>query len=478
VRLSQSRHLPQRHILLPIVLCASVLLLAYFLGKRPSMMIVGALIGIGAAFVILQRPALSPLVLIVAGLAVPMGIGTGTEVRLGSAAFAVPALVLIWLLDSLRQRKLNLPSSATSLPLLLFLLMGIISLLIGTALWDPMVPRPGNLLLVQLAQWAIFAFSGIAFWLMAGWGQNEGWLRRITLGYLLIGGILTAIWASPARPLVLRLLAVEPGYPPLLVLTGALAAAELLYDRQLSTRWRWFLAAVLIAVIYQTFVGQRESVSTLVGVLAAGGVLTWLRFPRLRWAIVVLIIAFALSGILFPAAWEFAGGDSEWQASGGSRLVLAGRVIEETMRNPITGLGPAAYRAYARIKPLPYQNAYWREPLVSAHNNWVDLFSHVGLAGLGLFVWFMVEVARLGFRLRKRTTGFALGYTHAMLAVWTAMMVMMAFGDWFLPFVYNLGFPAFQGSVLVWLFLGGLVALKNMGEGETRGQGERETGER
>lgn len=132
------------------------------------------------------------------------------------------------------------------------------------------------------------------------------------------------------------------------------------------------------------------------------------------------------------------------------------------MRNPITGLGPAAYRPYTRTKPLPYGTAYWIEPQISSHNNYVDLFSHVGLLGSGLFLWFMIEVARLGMRLRRSTTGFALGYTNAMLATWIGILPMMAFGDWFLPFIYNLGFPAFQGSVLVWMFLGGLVALDNM----------------
>ena len=43
-------------------------------------------------------------------------------------------------------------------------------------------------------------------------------------------------------------------------------------------------------------------------------------------------------------------------------MALIGRVIEVTMRNPITGLGPAAYRSYARMTPLPYQRAYWLEP--------------------------------------------------------------------------------------------------------------------
>ncbi|MCA9989204.1 MAG: hypothetical protein KDE59_33090, partial [Anaerolineales bacterium] len=47
------------------------------------------------------------------------------------------------------------------------------------------------------------------------------------------------------------------------------------------------------------------------------------------------------------------------------------------------------------------------------------------------------------------------------LATWAGIMVVMLLLDWFLPFVYNVGFPGFQASVLVWLFLGGLVAIEN-----------------
>ena len=49
-----------------------------------------------------------------------------------------------------------------------------------------------------------------------------------------------------------------------------------------------------------------------------------------------------------------------------------------------------------------------------------------------------------------------------MLAVGAGALVVMVFADWLLPFVYNIGFPGFQASVLVWLFMGGLVALENM----------------
>jgi hypothetical protein len=92
----------------------------------------------------------------------------------------------------------------------------------------------------------------------------------------------------------------------------------------------------------------------------------------------------------------------------------------------------------------------------------VDLFSHAGLLGLSLFMWFAVEVLLLGFRLRPRfTNGFESGLINGMLAAWAGSLVLMLFADWILPFVYNIGFQGFQASVLVWLLLGGLVALEN-----------------
>lgn len=43
-----------------------------------------------------------------------------------------------------------------------------------------------------------------------------------------------------------------------------------------------------------------------------------------------------------------------------------------------------------------------------------------------------------------------------------ASLAIMMPADWILPFVYSIDFGGFQASVLVWLFLGGKVALHNM----------------
>jgi hypothetical protein len=188
-----------------------------------------------------------------------------------------------------------------------------------------------------------------------------------------------------------------------------------------------------------------------------------LRYPRLRWPAIVVLVALASTGLLSSTLYEFAGGDLEWERSGGSRLVLIGRVLEVSMRNPVTGLGPAAYRLYAATKPLKYGLAFWANPVFSSHNNYVDLFAHSGILGLALFSWFVGEVARTGLRLRARfRRGFAAGYVNGMLAAGAGALILMLFADWILPFVYNIGFSGFQASVLIWLFMGALLALEHM----------------
>ncbi len=124
----------------------------------------------------------------------------------------------------------------------------------------------------------------------------------------------------------------------------------------------------------------------------------------------------------------------------------------------------AAYRPMA-LSNSPVCNALWWEPRISSHNNYVDLFAHFGIVGLAIFIWFAIEVARLGLKLHARfTSGFAAGYVNAMLAAGASSLVIMLLADWILPFVYNIGFGGFQASVLMWLFMGGLVTLDNAGE--------------
>jgi hypothetical protein len=450
--------------LLTAAIALAVLALAFLLGQRASMLWLGLIAAAMAAAVLLARPALGLFALVAAALALPLEIGTGTDVRLNPVTLLVPAMATLWVLDMVRRRDVRFVASPVNLPLLLFLAANLLSLLIGRATWDPFVPTKGNFLLVQLAQWAMFLFAALAFWLTANLAQDERTLWRLTAFFLLLAGSVALLRLVPGvNALVGRFTTAAFIRAPLWVLLAALAGGQLLWNRRLSLAWRAFLVGVLLAALAYAFVEQRDAVSNWVGIAAALAVLAWLRFPRLRWPLVTLVVVLILVGILFPAVYQFAGGDQEWAESGGSRLVLIQRVVEVTLRNPLTGLGPAAYRPYANMKPLLYQRAYWVAPSVNSHNNYVDLFAHGGLVGLALFAWFAVEVVRLGYRLHRRyASGFAAGYVNGALAAGAGSLVIMALADWLLPFVYNIGFQGFQAAVLVWLFLGGLVALANV----------------
>ena len=449
---------------------ALVLGAAALLGLRPSALwLIVPLLGIGV-FVLLQWPSAGLFALVPAALLLRVEIGTGSEVALNLATLLVPALLGIWLLDMMRRRELRLVPSATNRPLLLFLAASLLSLVIGIATWDPVVPRSDSLTIVQLAQWAIFAFSAVAFWLTGNLVRSEASLRRLAFLFLGLGGGIAIVVLPPVYPLVRPILSGAFMRAPFWMLLAAMAGGQLLFNRQLGRAWKMFLLAVLGAIALFAFFGMRETISFSVGVVAVAGILGWLRWPRLRWPVILMLAVLAVSGSLSSAVYEFAGGGGEWEESGGSRLALIGRVIEVTMRNPITGLGPAAYRPYAGMQPLLYGRAFWVNPLISSHNNYVDLFAHVGLLGMALFFWFAVEVARLGHRLRAHfTEGFVAGYVNGMLATGAGALVLMLFADWILPFVYNIGFPGFQASVLVWLFLGGLVALEQIMTRESAG---------
>jgi hypothetical protein len=442
-----------------------ILLGAAVLGLQASRLVLVLVVAAIAGVFLLRWPSLGFMAMVPIALLLPVQIGTGTEVVLNLATLLVPALLALWVLDMARRRELTLVPSRTTRPLILFLLAGLFSLLAGIALWDALVPRSSSFVLVQLAQWAIYAFSGGAFLLTGNVLQDELALQRLTFFFLLVaGGTAMALVIAGGGTLIANgLVTVALNRSSFWMLLAALALGQLLFNDELSGGWRLFLAATLAAVLVYAFFQERATASHWVGVATVTAALIWLRWPRLRLPVAMLVVVLLGTGIVTTAIYSFAGGDAEWQESGVSRLSLIRRVLEVTMHNPLTGLGPAAYRAYARMRPLASGGAFWINPNVSSHNNYVDLFSHGGLLGLGLFAWFVVELGRLGVRLRYQfRQGFASGYVNAALGIGAGSLVIMVFADWILPFVYNIGFPGFQASVLVWMFLGGLVTLEQV----------------
>lgn len=449
-----------------IAIVMGVLLAAALFGQRASLRWLLLLAAAGGGIVLLFVPQLGLLAVIAATLVVRYEISTGTEVYLNLATLLIPVLFGLFLFEGLRKRELKWTTSAVNRPLTLFLIAGLLSLVIGDMTWDPAVPRSGNFWLVQLAQWAIFAFAAFAFWLVANVRDSAVWLPRLTWFFLVLGGSLAILHVMPvAGQLLANVTTLTFIRAPFWLLLAALAGGQLLFNADLGRGQQLYLVAVLVAVFVYAFVLMEDRTSNWLGIALVLGILLWLRLRKLRRILLILGGLLLIVGLFSGALYEFAGGDEKWDESGASRLVLIERVISVALRNPITGLGPASYRNYAGMEPLLYQRALWFHPLINSHNNYVDLFAHTGIVGLALFLWFAWVLFRLGWRLSERyQAGFVGGYVNAMTATWVGCLVIMLLADWILPFVYNIGFPGFQASLLVWLFLGGLVALEQVSE--------------
>ena len=238
---------------------AMVLLAAVVLGSRASIRWL-VLPCAGLAIVVLAR---HPILGLVAIIATALLIPTRIRHRPGSQPESRP---LCWCQPRLRYGSsswcdavdIHLPRSRTTTPLLLFILASLLSLVVGNAYWDPAVPRPNNLLLIQLGQWGIFAFSALAFWLTGSLVRDEIWLRRLTFFYLSIAGFL-ATHSRAARmdtPLWIADRYICLGPCTILAFVGRTGRwAVVLQSETLYLAGRWFLRATWqlsgIAAVFQ-----------------------------------------------------------------------------------------------------------------------------------------------------------------------------------------------------------------------------------
>ena len=182
--------------------------------------------------------------------------------------------------------------------------------------------------------------------------------------------------------------------------------------------------------------------------------LIWLRWPR--GAILIGLLAAILALFDLHAIQNVLIGENQYSiVTRGAALSI---VLEIVKVNPLLGVGPANYYYYTPLYPI--LGYYVR---FNSHNNYVDILAQAGLVGGFFFVWWAFATGRLGWSLRaKFNDGFRRAYVHCCLAGLVASLVAALLGDWFLPFVYNIGINGFRASVLGWLFLGALVALDHM----------------
>ncbi len=472
-----------RAVLVPLV-AAGVVMLAALMARPPlsGFSQYFLVLGAGGAWflILLWQPGLGLVALAALSFTLPFTLGTGSEVRLTPPVFLIAAIAGAWLLSGMYNRSLRLPASRTLLPLLLFVASGLVSLVAGRTYWDPLVPQPGNFLLVQLGQWGLYALSGVIFLLAAGLGSRGRWLEIATWTFLALASVVVLEFYLP--PLRGLLGWSDPNMANRSLFwawLAALATGQLLFNRRLPAWVRGWLLVLLAAAAYVVWFPMRIWTSGwapfTVAALAVLCLWVWRRHRLLAVALTLGLLALTL--VIYPVLYEHSGGEQEFQTTVGGRQALYRVVLDLASRHPVLGLGPAAYRQYGFARWLGggVGRALWIRPNISSHNNYLDIYAQQGLAGLALFLWFLLAIARTGWRVLTRfCDDFADGYVQGAVAGFVATLVAMLLADWFLPFVYNIGFGGFRTSALAWMFLGGLVAL----ETTSRGEGADEDGSR
>jgi O-antigen ligase len=388
---------------------------------------------------------------------VPFGIGTGSESELNPPLLLIIVLLGIWLLDAVRRHDIRLIPSRTTLPLIAFLVATLLAFGFGQLPWFFANAAP---IRAQIGGLAIFVLSVCAFLLTCHYVKDLRWLEWLTWIFLALGGLyIVGLIVPPIGGLTTKLYLQNAVGSLFWTWLVALAFSQAAFNRQMRPFARILLGVLVLATLVFSMTRNRAWTSGWAPPLVAIIVILLAASPRLG---IVAVSAGVVLAVLMPQT--FSGlidvGDNSYSAM---TRVEAWEVLFQIIKvSPILGLG--------------FANYYWFTPLFSilgyhvrfnSHNNYVDLVAQTGLLGLACFLWFSVEVGRLGWQLRERVpSGFAQAYVYGALGGLAGTLFAGMLGDWVLPFVYNVGFGGFRASVLGWLFMGGLVALEQMTTGQ------------
>jgi hypothetical protein len=421
------------------------------LGYQWQKLIVISVLGLIVLLAVLKRPALGLILTMIGGFFVSL---TGPG-GLNFTVFGVVITLGIWILGLvIIDHKIQLVSSSTIPPLLILILVSCMSFGIGQLPWFQQVNHAP--LDAQLGGFAIFLLSAGTFISVPHLIHDLRWLEWITWIFIILGGIYVTGRITEGRILDVDRYFQNGAIAQSMfwVWLASLTFSQALFNRSLKPAWRIILGCLVVIIYYVATVLNYSWKSgwfpALVSVVVIIAIWFWhLRLVRL---VSPLLIIAVLIGLYFVSS-EALG--TEWY-SWATRLEAWSIVIQIAMANPILGLGFSNYHWYTPLIPFRGYNAR-----INSHSQFVDIFAQTGILGLICYLWFFWEVGNLAWWLRDRAPdGFARAYVYGVLGGLAGTLVASALVDWVLPFVYNIGLTGFRASILVWIFLGGLVVIE------------------
>lgn len=441
----------------------AVLAIAWRLGQQPAMR--GAALVFTPVLIVLLfrgRQLVIPS-LIAAVTLVPVALGPGTGTPFSFAIIGIASLFAFEAMRRVARRRRVLPRSESNAAWMTIIAVAVLSILTGGALWDARVAIEPNFIWVQAAQFAIIALSACAFWLSSLWLKRRWELATLSALVVAIAALQSVMFIMPAvRISTLNEVWANPAARVwLVVMPGALALFR--DDWRPVQRVALFgLAVALVALPWR--VAESWASGWLPSLIALVALVS-LRLGRVSVIVGMAAIAPAVAGFVTVLLPRLAV-DDQWSL--GTR-VLAWRGLFDLLDGRwALGLGLASYWHYWRgiigsfayFDPTQGYLHHTMDPKVNMHNNYIDMLAQMGVLGFLSLIWLIVSLYRHSFRVfRAEPSGFGHAYAAAAICGLTGMLASGMLGDWFFPFVYNIGLNGFRGSSIGWLLLGGLCVL-------------------
>ncbi|MCB0164415.1 MAG: hypothetical protein KDI79_09325 [Anaerolineae bacterium] len=357
-------------------------------------------------------------------------------------------LSALWLLRMISQRRIKVVSPATTRPLLVLLFIAALAFGFGQLNWYGFAsPAPMG---AQIAGLSLFFLSAGVFLTVAHQVRQVYWLKWFIWLFLAMGAIhvLSQLFNLP-----ISIFSSDQAFGSIFwVWLLTLSFSQAIGNRELNLIWRILLGGLAAATLYLMVTDFWAWNSGWMPALVSILIITLLLLPRLGLLGVAVGLIMAVVKIQ-PIIAAVMVGDNEYSLA--TRLeawVIVWRIVKV---NPILGLGPSNYYAYAPLFPIRGYAVNF-----NSHQQYIDLIAQTGILGLLAFLWFFIAVGWVAWRLRnKAPDGFPRAYVIGAIGGVVGTLAAGAFGDWVIPFFYNITLGGFRASMLSWLFLGGVIAL-------------------
>lgn len=157
-----------------------------------------------------------------------------------------------------------------------------------------------------------------------------------------------------------------------------------------------------------------------------------LRSKKLLFALVTAIIVVSMFLVFLPPSrvTQRVVGTFKSERPVGDRIYFWQGSLRIIRDYPITGLGWEGFGIVYR----EYKPAEGRQLVCHAHNNFIDMAVDSGLLGLGIFIWLLITIYKVGFHIFKELEdgyfkGIAWGFLGSFTAFLIAGLTQYNFGD-------------------------------------------------